>query len=272
MQPSVVGTGGERKPASTGPAQGRLPPMADDAATAGMLAFIGAMVPEVRPIVKRLGLTRLDADDGPMDLTDLHLHRGSAAGREVVVAVTGIGTAAAYRATERVLDAFPVDHVAAIGVCGGMSPDVAIGDLVTPAVVLDETSGSTVSPTTMPGHVAAGTLLTTDVLHNDPDELAGFVARGIVAVDMETGAIGAVCDQREIPWSVFRAVSDRAGDPGVDQHVLGLSHADGTPDPAAIARFLLTRPQRIPHLIRLGRGLNAAVTTSTRAAMAAHLA
>jgi adenosylhomocysteine nucleosidase len=270
MQPSDGSdTGVERKPASAGVAQGRLPPVVDDSGR-GLLAFIGAMVPEVRPIVKRLGLTRVGAGDLPADLTDLHLHRGATAGREVLVAVTSMGTAAATSATTRLLDAFPVTHVAAVGVCGGISPEVAIGDLITPAQVLDEASGKAVLPTTMPGHVARGTLMTTDVLHNEPGELAGFVERGIVAVDMETASIGAVCHGRGVPWSVFRAVSDRAGDPAVDEHVLGLSHADGTAAPAAVARFLLTRPHRIPTLVKLGRGLNAAVTTSTRAAMAAH--
>jgi adenosylhomocysteine nucleosidase len=243
--------------------------MANDSTT-GLLAFVGAMVPEVRPIVKRLGLTRAGGDDGPADLTDLYLHQGTAAGREVLVAVTSIGTAPATSATRRILDAFPVVHVAAVGVCGGISPDLAIGDLVTPATVVDEASGLALHPTTMPGHVARGTLMTTDVLHNDPAELAAFIERGIVAVDMETASIGAVCHEREVPWSVFRAVSDRAGDPAVDEHVIGLSRPDGTADRGAVARFLVTRPHRVPTLVKLGRGLDAAVTRSTRAAMAAH--
>jgi nucleoside phosphorylase len=231
---------------------------------AGTLAFIGAMVPEVRPIVKRLGLHTTEVDG-------LTVHTGTAGGRPVVVAVTAIGTAAATDVTERVLDAFPVDHVAAIGVCGGIAADIAIGDLVTPVDVLDEASGARFRPAPVAGHEPVGTLMTTDVLHNDPSELDGFRARGIVAVDMETAAIGAACERRGVPWSVFRAVSDRAGDPGVDQHVLGLSRPDGSANPAAIARFLLTRPHRVPHLVRLGRGLDAAVGASTRAAMAAHL-
>ena len=37
-----------------------------------------------------------------------------------------------------------------------------------------------------------------------------------------------------MPWSVFRAVSDRATDGSVDDEVFRLSRPDGTPDPAAV--------------------------------------
>jgi adenosylhomocysteine nucleosidase len=223
------------------------------------VAVIAAMVPELRPLVRRWRLAR-----GPYP--DTIVRRGSSGRYEIIAAVTCMGTAAARGVTERVLGTFAVDHVIVVGVAGAVSPDVSVGDLVVPEVVVDEGTGQVVHP--VPLQVAAkGCLLTTDLLHNEPDELQGFIDNGVVAVDMETAAIGAVCEARQVPWSVFRAISDRAGDPAVDEAVVGLAKADGSADPAAIARFVITRPTSLPTLARLGRGLNRAVTVSTNAVL-----
>jgi nucleoside phosphorylase len=178
-----------------------------------------------------------------------------------------MGTRAASEVTQRLLAAHAVDHVIVVGICGGIDRRFALGDLVVPEVVLDEASGVEARPVTLGSSAPRGTLMTTDVLHNDPTEMDGFLRRGIVAVDMETAAIGAVSAARGIPWSVFRAVSDWAGDPDVNADVVAMSRPDGTPDPWGIARFLVAHPLRIPKLARLGAGMRAAVRSSTTAAL-----
>jgi nucleoside phosphorylase len=37
---------------------------------------------------------------------------------------------------------------------------------------------------------------------------------------METAAVAEVCEERGVPWSVVRAISDRASDGSVDAEVL----------------------------------------------------
>ena len=91
----------------------------------------------------------------------------------------------------------------------------------------------------------------------------------MVAIDMETAAIASVCEQRGTPWSVFRAISDRADDGTTDAAILALADSDGNPNLAAVARFVLTRPQRIPQLVRLARGVQAATRAAASAAVAA---
>ena len=86
---------------------------------------------------------------------------------------------------------------------------------------------------------------------------------------METAAIAAVCERRGCPWSVFRAISDRADDGSTDAAIFGLAAPDGAPDVRAVARFLVTRPWRIPQLVRLGRGLARATQTAANAALRA---
>jgi adenosylhomocysteine nucleosidase len=233
-----------------------------DLKTARRVAVIAAMVPELDPIVRALSLERLPLDGA-------RAYRGSAAGREIFAAVTSMGTRAATDVTRRLLDAHPADHVVVVGICGGIDRRLAIGDLVLPEVVLDEASGATFRPTTLGGAAPRGTLMTTDVLHNDPAEMDGFTSQGILAVDMETAAVGAVSEARGVPWSVFRAISDWAGDPDVDADLVGMSRADGTPDPWAVVRFLVKHPLRIPKLARLGAGMRLAVRNSTAPALAA---
>jgi hypothetical protein len=114
-----------------------------------------------------------------------------------------------------------------------------------------------------------GILASSDALIEGPDRAAALAAQGVVAIDMETAAIAAVCDQRGCSWSVFRAVSDRADDGTTDAALLDLVDPDGTPNLAAVARFILFRPHRIPQLVRLGRGARAAARAAANAAATA---
>jgi adenosylhomocysteine nucleosidase len=86
---------------------------------------------------------------------------------------------------------------------------------------------------------------------------------------METAAVAAVCEERGVPWSVFRTISDRASDGLADEAVFGLAHPDGSPDLRAVARFVVRDPTRIPRLIRLGRDMSIATKSAATAAAAA---
>ena len=66
------------------------------------------------------------------------------------------------------------------------------------------------------------------------EDVARISKDGVTAVDMETAAVAAVCDRRGTPWSVFRVISDMAGDSR------RLSAGDGQP------RRVGERPRRAP--------------------------
>ena len=231
-------------------------------ASARRVAVLAAMVPELQPVVRGLSLQRIA-------LGGARAYAGRAGRYEVVAAVTAMGTRAATEVTGRLLDAHAVDHVVVVGVCGGIDRRLKIGDVIVPALVLDEATGAQVHPTPLDGAVARDTLLTTDTLHRDPARIDAFCRQGIVAVDMETAAIGAVAERRGIPWSVFRAISDWAGDPDVDAELVGMSNPDGTARPLAVLRFVLRHPRRIAKLAQLGAGLRLAVRNSTAPVLAA---
>src|SRR5262245_13603582 len=96
-----------------------------DLRDAARVAVIAAMVPELQPIVRALSLE-------PVPLGEARAYAGRSRGREVVGAVTSIGTRAATEVTRRLLDAHAVDHVIVVGICGGIDRRLAIGDLILP--------------------------------------------------------------------------------------------------------------------------------------------
>jgi nucleoside phosphorylase len=233
-----------------------VPPARGDAASF-RVAVLAPMRAELHPLLHRLGLPRARAGDA---------HRGALAGIEVTAATAGVGTASAAGAAERILDAAGPDHLVIVGIAGAIGRALRIGDLVVPERVIDLASDSEHRPSPLGDEVARGTLVTSDRLIADPREIAELARRGAVAIDMETAAIAAVCERRSCPWSVFRAISDRAGEGGADESVLGLLGPDGEPDLAALARLLLAAPRRVAQLLRLARGLRLATRTAAAAA------
>jgi adenosylhomocysteine nucleosidase len=217
------------------------------------------MVPELRPLVRRLRLARAASPPG--------LYTGQAGGVELAATLGGIGTGPAAEATERLLDAWPADLVVVVGIAGAVGPTLALGATIAPERVLDVESGVERRPAALPGVTPRGLLATSGRFIVELAEIARLERRGVVAIDMETSAVAAVCERRGVPWAAFRAISDRAGDPAVDRSILALGGADGRGDAAAVARYLLARPWRVVLLARLARGMRRATNAAAHAAV-----
>jgi adenosylhomocysteine nucleosidase len=213
---------------------------------------------ELRPLRRRLRLRKSGAG-----------YVGKIGDRAVTAMVTGIGTALAGRATDRLLDVVDVDWVVVVGITGAIDDDAPIGALVLPEQVVDGADGSVYRPTPVRVGKAHGTIWTTDEFLTDPAMHADLRSRGVVSLDMETAAIAKVCDQRGVAWSVVRAISDRAGDGTVDAEIAGLTHSDGTANPAAVARYLVRHRNALPRLARLAKGSNLAAKQAANAAIMA---
>jgi adenosylhomocysteine nucleosidase len=194
-----------------------------------------------------------------------HLEGGRIGDILVTARVTGIGTKAAGATTAAVLDAEQIDRVVMIGIAGGVGQSVKIGDLVVPEVVVDA-RGEEHRPAPIEGLVPRGRMRTSDEIDVSVDEVAQLDQRGFVALDMETAAVAEVCERRDVPWSVVRAISDHCDDGFVDSAVLAMTNSDGSPNFSAVARYLLPRPWRVVRLSRLARGARAATEASARAA------
>jgi adenosylhomocysteine nucleosidase len=217
---------------------------------------------ELKPLVKKLGLRKTKV--GGVDI-----HSGTLAGREVVAAVTGMGTKLATAATERLLDAIAVERVVVFGITGAVENETPIGTLVLPEVVVNSATGSEHRPAPLGGGTPHGKMWTTDVLNTDLDIVAGLREQGVVSLDMETAAIAHECEARGIPWSVFRAISDRASDGSVDVEVFAMSNQDGTPNHEAITAYFEKYPERIPLLAQMAEDSTLATERAAAAAIRA---
>jgi adenosylhomocysteine nucleosidase len=224
------------------------------------IAVLAPMRTEFRPLVQPLGLERMEGGDGTY-------HRGSIGDAEVIATTTGIGTAAATLVTERLLDDHEIDHVVIVGIAGGLGPELDVGDMVVPEVVVDRPNDRTYRATPIGGVVPSGTIVTSDEFNYAQPILDRFVVEGVLALDMETGSVAAVCEARRVPWTAFRSLSDHATKAPVETAVLGLAKPDGSANVSALLRYLGPKPWRIRHLSRLVKGSNLATRTAAAAAV-----
>jgi adenosylhomocysteine nucleosidase len=238
--------------------------MSPDSATAptAQIAFICAMPMELEPLIRKLDLQE-------STVGDVTMHTGKLGDRQVVGIVTGMGTAFATEGTTRLLDAVPVERVVVVGITGAVENETPIGTLVLPEVVVNGATGGEYRPAPLGEGTAAGAMWTTDTLITDLDTIAGLRARGVVSLDMETAAIAALCQQRGIPWSVFRVISDRATDGSITEEVFQLSNLDGTPNNEAIEKFFAEHPERLEAMSRLAEGAQLATEAAADAAIRA---
>jgi len=234
----------------------------DAAARSGHLAFICAMPMELRPLVKKLSLHQTQ-------MGGVTVRAGGLGDRRVVAIVTGMGTKLARAGTERLLEAVEVEEVVVVGITGGVDDDTPIGALIRPEIVVDSVTGTEYRPAPKGDQTPKGKMWTTDGLTTDLDFLAELRSQGVVALDMETAAIAASCEARGIPWSVFRAISDRATDGSINEEVFHLSHQDGTPDKAAVARYFLKHPTHVTRMAALARASKMATEAAAKAAIQA---
>jgi adenosylhomocysteine nucleosidase len=225
---------------------------------AAVIAFVCAMPMELRALRRLIRLRK----NGPG-------YVGRIGDRHVVAAVTGVGTALAGAATVRLLDAVDVEWVIVVGIAGAIGNQIPIGTLVLPQLVVSGADGSAHRPTPLRVGTPYGKLWTTDELLLDQAQHADLRVDGVVALDMETAAVAKVCNERGVPWSVVRAVSDRASDGTVDTEIFGLMHPDGSQNLPAVARYLLKHPGALPRLMQLADGAKLASRRAAEAAIKA---
>ena len=199
-------------------------------------------------------------------------HIGQVGTSKVTCTHIGMGPPSTRAALEKILDESsptfePVDHVMIAGICGGLDPDVPVGTLVNPEVVVEHTSRREWRHSPPGGAPRAGKLVTTEDVTLDLDLSRQFHADGCVAVDMETSAVAEVCEPRGLAWSAYRCIGDRIFDGLIDERVMALTRPDGSGDPDALARLLDEDPALVERLSRLARDATAAAARAAEAAV-----
>ena len=99
-----------------------------------------------------------------------------------------------------------------------------------------------------------GRLVTSDDFHVDADELVELEAAGVIALDMETAAVAAVCEQHGCAWSVVR-VDQRHGERPPDRRRRHEPRAAPTAPRTCpgVLKYVSTHPGKLPQLMQLGR-------------------
>jgi len=212
------------------------------------IGFLAPMDHELEPLVRMLSLA-------PVEGAPDKRHAATVDGIEFIATTTGIGMAAATGATERMLDNLGVDHVIVVGIAGGVATDAEIGDVIVPVVVVDGSTGREHRPTRIGEVEPFGRIVTSDVLLVEPDAFARFHVDGVVALDMETSAVAAVCD--------------RPSDGLVDQAIFELTQPDGSANVEALERYLASNPGAANRLAKLARDMEIATNAAAAAAIAA---
>jgi adenosylhomocysteine nucleosidase len=178
-----------------------------------------------------------------------------------LVAVSGMGPAAARSAAERLIDAGATALVS-WGLAGGLDPDLEAGAVCLPHVVIaadgsrlstarswQESLSSSVPCGRRVGHDA---LLTAErALETCADKRAARRATGACAVDMESSAVAQVAEAHGVPFIAVRVIVDTARD-NIPRAVAGASRA-GKVRLGRLILGLLRSPLEIASLVRLAR-------------------
>ncbi len=221
---------------------------------------------EMHAIVTAFGLSPTSDDElapwtgpvGESDVTAIHI---------------GMGPPLTRAAANRLFEGSEApDHVMNAGICGGLDPDLEVGTLLNPEVVIDHTSGATYrhSP---PGHEPqAGKLVTTEGVHFDRALSERFFQDGCLGVDMESAAVAEVCEAHGCPWSIYRCIGDRYFDGLLDERVVALANPDGSGNFEELSRLLAAEPDVAANLEQLSQDATAAARLAAEAAVRGCLA
>jgi nucleoside phosphorylase len=162
--------------------------------------------------------------------------------------VTGMGAAAAERATLPRLAARKWDFVFTCGFAGGLNPA-----LQPETVVFDADEDFPLVQALRNAGAAPARFHCADRVAVTPAEKSALRARtGADAVEMESGVIRRLCSEHGVPSATVRVVSDTA-DEALPLDFNALMKPDGTLHFGKLLGAVLRQPQKIPALMALGQ-------------------
>jgi adenosylhomocysteine nucleosidase len=190
-------------------------------------------------------------------------------------AVAGGGDADSTGAKTRALIARGARGLVSFGICAGLDPALAPGDLLLPRLVWQ------LSPAVAEGWhakvaaalaaagipvIARGAILgRSAIVEGAAEKVALFGACGALALDMESHVVAREARVAGLPFLVLRAVADPAGRDLPPAARVGLD-CDGRPQLRRVMGSLLAGPRQLPALIAVARDAARALTALRRAA------
>lgn len=150
-----------------------------------------------------------------------------------------------------------------VGIAGAIDPGLKIGEVVIPVSVVDERDGVSRYPVNLSVRDASGLLYSTDHLAYSKDFVGMLQHPNVSLVDMESGAVAAVCKHNNCPFTIISAVSDRVGKHAENFDVFHLANDDGSPRYMAAIQYILAKLWKFVYLISKGLGAKKAIYASS---------
>jgi adenosylhomocysteine nucleosidase len=157
------------------------------------VAIIAALQREISPLIKNWTPTQREYEDRTFTFFE---------GEDTVAVCGGIGMQAARRAAEAVIALYHPMQLQSAGFAGALNNSLHIGDIFSPAVVIDARDGSRHQ---LKGD---GTLLTFMSVADVAQKTKLALAYAAAAVDMEAAAVASAAQSHDIPFGATKVISD----------------------------------------------------------------
>lgn len=224
------------------------------------LGVVAAMPQEIAPLLRRIGGYRKERVSG------FNLYRFALPGADVLLIESGMGPAHALRATETLISAARPRALVNYGLCGGVEPGLALGELVLAERVLWLEGGrltqegepeQQLARVALEACAAAGVALrkgsfVTAAAIMNKQEVARSLAGGTACpvLEMETTAVLRAARREGIPFLALRCVSD-AHDEELGFSLEEFCDRELRISPLRVLGCMARKPWIVPQLLRL---------------------
>jgi len=178
----------------------------------------------------------------------------------MVTLATGDGGERARRGLTELLSTIDLKAVIAMGIAGGLSADLKVGDVVAASRVTDgagevfQPDADLLSQVMEIEDVTAGSIHSHSEIAIDPVakhrlwQQAGAGAAQVV--DLESASYARAAAAQEVPYLALRAVSD-SFDEALPLDFNRFRKPDGSSDRVRVSRYVLLHPSIVPELMQL---------------------
>jgi nucleoside phosphorylase len=198
--------------------------------------------PEARALARALALPRL------------HRRYACFGSDGLRVAAVGLAASLLEQRFPELLAGLGEPLVVSAGLCAGLSPELRVGELVIPTLVVDAAGQVHEVRARLPGCSSRGTLVTVaDVLTTAAAKAALHARTGALAADMESAPILATAERAGLAALAVRAVSD-AAEETLPTELLAAVDTSGRVRPARFLMEALKQPSLVGRALALQRG------------------
>lgn len=186
----------------------------------GCVGIVAAMEAEIAPLVRGWRRHTIEHDGEEIVLFE---------SQKAVAAVGGMGWKNATLAAKALVDEKRCMLLLSVGLAGGLTSHLKVGDVVEPALVVSETSGANFQIAS-----GKGTLVTAERISSSDKKRMLAEKYSADAVDMEAAAVAEVAAKANVPFRAVKAISDSLEFPMPD-----MNRFVGTDGRFATAKFVL---------------------------------